>query len=142
MMPTVILDATLEMRLMQEEIFGPILPIVTYKVIDDAVAFVNARARPLALYVFSDDRKCVEKIVTHTTSGNVTVNDTLMHYAIDDLPFGGVGQSGIGAYHGEEGFKTFSHAKGIFEQARRNFAGLIRPPFGRVTDLVLRYLLR
>jgi coniferyl-aldehyde dehydrogenase len=140
--PTLVLGTTPDMAVMQEEIFGPVLPIVTYKDIDDAIATVNARPRPLALYIFSKDRNVVAAVLARTTSGNVTVNDTLLHYAIDDLPFGGVGASGIGAYHGEEGFKTFSHAKGVFTQARWNFAGLVRPPFGRMTDLVLSYLLR
>lgn len=139
---TVVLGATPEMAVMQEEIFGPILPVVSYKDAEDAIAVVNTRPRPLALYLFSEDRKLVDLVLTRTTSGNVTINDTLIHYAIDDLPFGGVGASGIGAYHGEEGFKTFSHAKGVFEQARWNFAGLARAPFGRMTDFVLLYLLR
>jgi coniferyl-aldehyde dehydrogenase len=96
----------------------------------------------LALYVFSEDRDVVAHVLARTTSGNVTVNDTLVHYAIDDLPIGGVGASGIGAYHGEEGFKTLSHAKGVFEQGTWNFAGLVRAPFGRMTDMVPTYLLR
>lgn len=140
--PTVILGATPDMAVMQEEIFGPILPVISYKDAEDAIALVNAAPRPLALYLFSEDRKLVDMVLTRTMSGNVTINDTLIHYTIDDLPFGGVGASGIGAYHGEEGFKTFSHAKGVFEQARWNFAGLARAPFGRMTDLVLSYLLR
>jgi coniferyl-aldehyde dehydrogenase len=140
--PVIVLGATPDMEVMQEEIFGPILPIVSYQDVNDAIVYVNAAPRPLALYIFSDDRNLVDKVLTHTTSGNVTVNDTLMHYAIDDLPFGGVGASGIGAYHGEEGFKTFSHSKGVFEQPKWNFAGLVRPPFGRMTDLILSYLLR
>jgi coniferyl-aldehyde dehydrogenase len=140
--PTIVLGATAEMAVMQEEIFGPVLPVVSYKNLDDAIAIVNARPRPLALYVFSDDRKTIDAVLARTTSGDVTINDTLLHYAIDDLPFGGVGASGIGAYHGEEGFKTFSHAKGIFQQAKWNFTGFIRPPFGRMTDMVLEFLLR
>jgi coniferyl-aldehyde dehydrogenase len=82
------------------------------------------------------------KILERTTSGNVTINDTLLHFALDDLPFGGVGARGIGAYHGEDGFKALSHAKGVFEQAKWNFTGLLRAPFGRMTDFVLTYLLR
>jgi coniferyl-aldehyde dehydrogenase len=140
--PTLILDATPDMAVMQEEIFGPILPIIAYREIDDAIAYVNARPRPLALYVFSDRRSTVSRILAQTTSGNVTVNDTLLHYAVDDLPFGGVGPSGMGAYHGEEGFESLSHAKGVFTQARWNFAGFLRPPFGRIADLTLAYLLR
>jgi len=140
--PTVIVGATPEMTVMQQEIFGPILPIIAYKEIPGAIACINANPRPLALYVFSDDRGVIRQVLDRTTSGNVTVNDTLLHYAQHDLPFGGVGPSGIGAYHGEEGFLSLSHAKGVFTQARWNFAGLIRPPFGRLTESILNILLR
>jgi coniferyl-aldehyde dehydrogenase len=140
--PTLVLDATPDMRIMQEEIFGPVLPVLPYRDIDEAIAFVNARPRPLALYVFGADGEGRRKILERTTSGNVTINDTLLHYAIDDLPFGGVGASGIGAYHGEEGFKGLSHTKGVFEQAKWSPAALLRPPFGRVADVVLARLLR
>lgn len=140
--PTLLLGATLEMQVMQEEIFGPILPVVAYDAIDDAIAYVNAHPRPLALYVFSDRRSAINAVLTRTTSGNVTVNDTLLHYAVEDLPFGGIGPSGMGAYHGEEGFKQFSHAKGIFIQSRLNLAGILRPPYRKLTDIVLSYLLK
>jgi coniferyl-aldehyde dehydrogenase len=115
---------------------------VTYRDLDEAIAYVNAGPRPLALYIFADDKRARERVVASTTSGGVTINDTLLHYAVDDLPFGGVGASGIGAYHGHEGFKALSHAKGVFEQSKRSAAALLRAPFGRVTDAVLRYLLR
>lgn len=140
--PTLLLGASDEMQVMREEIFGPILPVIAYDTLDDAIAFVNAHPRPLALYVFSDRRDAIEGVLTRTISGNVTVNDTLLHYAVDDLPFGGVGSSGMGAYHGEEGFKELSHAKGVFIQSRRNLAGLLRPPYRRLTDIVLSYLLK
>jgi coniferyl-aldehyde dehydrogenase len=140
--PTLVVGATPEMSVMQDEIFGPVLPIIPYKEISDAVACINANPRPLALYVFSDDRAVIQQVLERTTSGNATINDTLLHYAQDDLPFGGVGPSGIGAYHGEEGFLSLSHAKGVFTQARWSLAGLVRPPFGRLTDSVLRILLR
>ncbi len=127
---------------MREEIFGPILPIVTYRTLDDAIAYINRRPRPLALYYFGTSSEDRRKVLTRTTSGNVTVNDTLMHYVQNALPFGGVGMSGMGAYHGIEGFKAFSHAKGVFEQSRWNLGGLLRPPFNRTTNWVIRYLLR
>jgi coniferyl-aldehyde dehydrogenase len=139
--PSVILDVTDDMSVMKEEIFGPILPIVTYDDIDDAIAFVNRRPRPLALYYFGSDGQSRRKILERTTSGNVTINDTLMHYVQADLPFGGVGASGIGAYHGVEGFRSFSHAKGIFAQSRWNLGGWLRPPFNRITAVATRYLL-
>jgi len=138
--PTVILDVTDDMTVMRDEIFGPILPVVTYRDIDDAIAYVNGRSRPLALYYFGRNGESCRKVLERTTSGNVTVNDTLMHYVQNDLPFGGIGESGMGAYHGMEGFKTFSHAKGIFEQSRWNLGGLLRPPFRRITNAAIRYL--
>jgi coniferyl-aldehyde dehydrogenase len=138
----IVLNVTDDMAIMRDEIFGPIMPILTYRTLDEAIAYVNRKPRPLALYFFGkngDDRR---KVLTRTTSGNVTVNDTLMHYGQNALPFGGIGMSGMGAYHGVEGFRTFSHAKGVFEQSRWNLGGLLRPPFNRVTDMVIRYLLR
>jgi coniferyl-aldehyde dehydrogenase len=142
LVPTLLLGATQEMRVMQEEIFGPILPVVAYEAIDDAIAYVNARPRPLALYIFSNRRDAIETVLTRTISGNVTVNDTLLHYAVEDLPFGGVGPSGMGVYHGEEGFKQFSHAKGVFIQSRWNLAGLLHPPYRKLTDAILSYLMK
>jgi coniferyl-aldehyde dehydrogenase len=140
--PTVLLDVTDDMAVMQEEIFGPILPVVTYERLSDAIAYVNARPRPLALYLFSDDAESQRRVLERTTSGGVMVNETILHYAQDDLPFGGVGPSGMGAYHGFEGFKTMSHAKAVFQQARFNLADLFRPPFGRVYDFLLNVMLR
>jgi coniferyl-aldehyde dehydrogenase len=141
-LPTVLLGVTDDMAVTQEEIFGPILPVVTYDRLDDAIAYVNAHPRPLALYLFSDDAESQRRVLERTTSGGVMVNETILHYAQDDLPFGGVGQSGMGAYHGFEGFKTMSHAKAVFRQARFNLADLFRPPFGRVFDFLLGFMLR
>ena len=142
MPPVLVLDATDDMAVMQQEIFGPILPVIGYRDIDAAIAYVNARPRPLALYYFGDDDAQCRKVLAGTTSGNVGINNTLMHYAQDDLPFGGVGPSGMGAYHGIEGFRAMSHAKGIYRQGRWNGANLLRAPFGRLADTVLRALLR
>jgi coniferyl-aldehyde dehydrogenase len=140
--PTVVLGVTDEMKIAHEEIFGPILPIFGYGNIDDAITYVNARPRPLALYYFGDDDADRRKVLDRTTSGNVTINGTIMHVAQDDLPFGGVGASGMGAYHGVEGFRTLSHAKGIFEQGRWNFIELLRAPFGIRADTLLKFFLR
>ncbi len=140
--PVLVLGATADMAIMQEEIFGPVLPVMTYDAIDEAIAYVNARPRPLALYYFGGDDAGRRKVLARTTSGNVGINSTLMHYAQDDLPFGGVGASGMGAYHGVEGFRRMSHAKGIYVQGRWNAADLIRAPFGRLADAVLRVMLR
>jgi len=141
-LPTVLLDVTDDMAVMQEEIFGPILPIATYERLDDAIAYVNKRPRPLALYLFSNDAETQRRVIERTTSGGVSVNETILHYAQDDLPFGGIGPSGMGAYHGFEGFKTMSHAKAVFHQGRFNLADLFRPPFGRAFDFLLNMQLR
>jgi coniferyl-aldehyde dehydrogenase len=140
--PTIVVGARDEMRIMQEEIFGPVLPILAYHQIDEAIAYINARPRPLALYYFGDNGEDRRKVLARTTSGNVTINGTLMHYAQDDLPFGGVGPSGIGAYHGIEGFRTLSHSKGVFDQGRWNASNLLRAPFGRAADAILKLMLR
>jgi coniferyl-aldehyde dehydrogenase len=130
--PTLILDADDSMQVMQDEIFGPLLPVKSYDQLTEAVDYVNAHPRPLGLYYFGADEKEQQRVLTHTTSGGVTVNDVIMHVAQEDLPFGGVGPSGMGAYHGRDGFRTFSHAKSIFTQSRFDVAALagLRPPYG------------
>jgi coniferyl-aldehyde dehydrogenase len=140
--PTLLVGVTDDMAVMQEEIFGPILPVVTYDALDEAIAYVNARPRPLALYFFGNDTASQRRVVERTTSGGVLINDTILHYAQDDLPFGGIGPSGMGAYHGFEGFKTMSHAKAVFHQARFNVVDLFRPPFGKAFDVLLSVMLR
>ena len=140
--PTLVLDVHDDMRIMQEEIFGPVLPIVTYGDLDEAIAYVGARPRPLSLYYFGSSATNRTRVLTQTTSGGVTINGTLLHYVQEDLPFGGVGPSGFGAYHGIEGFRTFSHQKAVFEAGRWNGGALLRPPFGRLTDMILAWMLR
>lgn len=139
--PTIIVRATQDMKVMQQEIFGPILPIVAYRSIGDTIAQINAGDRPLSLYVFSDRRKVIDQVLSSTTSGSAVVNDTLLQFVQDDMPFGGVGPSGMGAYHGEEGFKTFSHAKSVLTQSRLSMVGIMRAPFGRLADRVLGFML-
>jgi coniferyl-aldehyde dehydrogenase len=132
--PTFILDPTDDMKVMQDEIFGPVLPVKTYKSVDEAIGYVNAKPRPLGLYYFGADENEKEKVLTRTTSGGVTVNDTIMHVAMEDLPFGGVGPSGMGAYHGVDGFRQFSHRKAVYQQPTSNFIekqlANIRAPYG------------
>jgi len=140
--PTIVLGVTDDMRIANEEIFGPILPIIPYLSIEDAIAYVNMRPRPLALYYFGNDDENRRTVLSRTTSGNVTINGTFSHIAQDDLPFGGIGESGMGAYHGIEGFRTLSHAKGIYEQGRWNGMDLFRAPFGNLTDKVIKFFLR
>jgi coniferyl-aldehyde dehydrogenase len=142
--PALILDATDDMRVMQEEIFGPLLPVRTYREIAKAVAQVNARPKPLALYYFGQDRGEMTWVLAHTVSGGVTVNDVAVHFLAEEMPFGGVGASGMGAYHGEHGFQRFSHARTIFRQTRLDVHGLVglRPPYGRRAERVLKWLIR
>ena len=142
MRPTLLLGVDGTMAVMQEEIFGPLLPVMGYGALDDAIAFVNARARPLALYWFGRDRANQERVLRETISGGVTVNDVLLHIAQENLPFGGVGDSGSGAYHGEHGFRIFSKEKPVFEQSRLAGTWLLRPPYGKLAESVIRTLKR
>uniref|UniRef100_A0A7S1QZ24 Aldehyde dehydrogenase n=1 Tax=Neobodo designis TaxID=312471 RepID=A0A7S1QZ24_NEODS len=114
--PTVLDNVDLNSPLMTDEIFGPLLPLVPYETIDDAIAFINAREKPLALYIFSNDKSAVQKVETLTSSGAYSVNDCLMHAAVAGLPFGGVGHSGMGAYHGKHTFTTFTHPKAVLKK--------------------------
>lgn len=142
MPPVALLRVTDAMRVMQDEIFGPLLPVVPYRALDDAIRYVTARPRPLALYYFGRDSGDVERVLRETHSGGVTLNDVILHIAQDDLPFGGVGPSGMGHYHGRDGFLAFSKAKGVFRQARLNGLGLFNPPYGRRFARLVQLLLR
>ena len=125
---------------MREEIFGRILPIIGYQRLDDAISYVNARERPLALYCLTHDRASRDAVMSRTISGGVTLNGTIMHKGQVDLPFGGVGKSGIGSYQGRAGFLRFSHARGVFEVHGLNQLHLLAPPYGRLARLVIRVL--
>jgi coniferyl-aldehyde dehydrogenase len=140
--PTLVLNAHDDLNVMQEENFGPILPVRTYRTMDEVIDYINTRPRPLALYYFGNRDADCDKLLARTTSGNVGINNTMMHVAQDDLPFGGVGPSGMGAYHGIEGFRAMSHAKGVFVQGRWNLPSLLRAPFGRLIDLALAATLK
>jgi len=131
----IVRDATDDMIVMQEEIFGPILPVRRYDGIDGAIAEVNRRDRPLGLYYFGRDESERRRVLDRTISGGVTLDDVVFHVSMEDLPFGGVGPSGMGAYHGRDGFVTFSHAKSVFKQSRLDVAKLagLKPPYGAAT---------
>jgi len=143
-MPIYVLrDVTEDMSVMQEEIFGPILPVMPYDALADAVAYVNAHPRPLALYYFGYTRQHRDYILDQTHSGGVLFNDTLIHAAQDDLPFGGVGASGMGRYHGREGFITFSNPRGVVFKLRFNSSKMIYPPYNRpIHRLIYKLFLR
>jgi coniferyl-aldehyde dehydrogenase len=140
--PCVVLDAPGDCALMQDEIFGPILPVVAYDSVDEAIEYIDSRPRPLALYWFDQDRRRAEDALRRTTAGGVTVNDTLLHIAQDSLPFGGVGPSGMGHYHGRWGFETFSKLKPVLWQSGLNAVGLFTPPVGERARAMLAWMLK
>jgi coniferyl-aldehyde dehydrogenase len=140
--PLALLGVKDSMRIMQDEIFGPLLPVLPYRVLDQALAYVNAHPRPLALYIFENDKQRLDRVLQGTVAGGVTVNDTILHIAQEELPFGGVGPSGMGHYHGEEGFKTFSKQKSVFYQSSVNGMSLFNPPYGQLFERLTRFLIR
>ncbi|WP_085689577.1 MULTISPECIES: coniferyl aldehyde dehydrogenase [unclassified Pseudomonas] len=137
---SLLLNVSDEMTVMQDEIFGPLLPIVPYQDLDQAFAYINQRPRPLALYYFGYDKREQKRVLSETHSGGVCLNDTLLHVAQDDMPFGGIGPSGMGHYHGHEGFLTFSKAKGVLVKQRFNAAKLIYPPYGKSIQKLIQKL--
>lgn len=141
---TILRNVTDDMAVMQEEIFGPLLPIKTYDHIDEAIDYVNAHGRPLGLYYFGQDAAEEEAVLSRTISGGVTVNDVVFHNAMEDLPFGGIGPSGMGNYHGIDGFRTFSHARAVYRQPKLDVAGLggFKPPYGKATAKALKSMLK
>lgn len=142
MTPALVWNVHSGMAIMQEEIFGPLLPVITYDRLDDVIHAINAGERPLALYWFGNDDKLRDSVLRRTVSGGVTVNDTLMHVAHDNLPFGGVGPSGWGAYHGKHGFLRFSHQKSVFLQAKWSPASWLYPPYGAKFQRIMALIKR
>ena len=141
--PTLLMNVDESTQALQEEIFGPLLPIVTYGSLDEAIAIIEDRPRPLALYYFDNNAGRIRHVLEHTTSGGVTVNDCMLHVAESRLPFGGIGPSGMGAYHGRTGFETFSHRKGVLSESGltgRLLDRILRPPYGRTFDRFVRFL--
>ena len=140
MPPALVLNVRDDMRIMQEEIFGPLLPVLAYDDVATVLDHVNRNERPLALYWFGNDAQARDRVLRQTISGGVTINDCMWHFGQEELPFGGVGASGIGAYHGEAGFRTFSKDKPVFHQSRLSALPLLYPPYGRVFEHVARLL--
>lgn len=143
MEPTVISSVPRDSKILEEEIFGPLLPIVTYKSLDEAVQYINSKPKPLALYVFTQKEKTVQFVLKRTSSGGVVVNDVMVHLTNPNLPFGGVNHSGHGSYHGLHGFKAFSHERSILRAPKRTMVQLMYPPYGprvrKLANLVLRW---
>lgn len=138
--PLLILNPELNSKVMQEEIFGPILPIISVKDIQDCINIINSMGNPLTLYVFSNSSKYINNLLDRTLSGSVAVNETLVQFAQDGTPFGGVGDSGMGSYHGKNGFESFSHMKTIYYQSRLNFNSLVRAPFTPLKKKIINLL--
>jgi len=144
--PVVLIDVPAQARVLHEEIFGPILPLVTVADTAAAIAYINSRPHPLALYWFGKDKKNLQLVLEETRSGGVTINDTLLHAAIESLPFGGIGASGMGSYNGKTGFDTFSHAKPILEVRGLLGSNLLKgtkpvhPPYGKKAERLIRRL--
>lgn len=136
-------NTTDDMLLMQQEIFGPILPIIGYKSINETISYINQHPRPLALYIMSFDSETQQQLLSQTHSGGVCINETIFHVAADDAPFGGVGDSGMGHYHGKEGFQTFSKAKTVLSRGKLNTGKLVHPPYGSfIQKMMLKIFLR
>jgi coniferyl-aldehyde dehydrogenase len=140
--PHLVLDAPADCELMRREIFGPILPLRGYGTLDEVITAVNAGDRPLAVYPFSHDKAVIQRVLDQVMSGGVSVNDALMHVGQHDLPFGGVGPSGMGHYHGREGFETFSKLRPVFQQAPVSALKFFGPPYGARMDALLKFLIR
>ena len=141
---TFLVNPAEELTIMQEEIFGPLMPIKTYNTLEECTSYINAHPRPLSLYIFSQDQATQRQLLDNTISGSVCINDVMVQAGIEDLPFGGVGASGIGAYRGFDGFKTFSHARAVYKQGWLNLqrlSGMV-PPYGERTDKVLESMTR
>jgi coniferyl-aldehyde dehydrogenase len=130
------------MALMQEEIFGPLLPIKIYRDMEQVISYINARPRPLALYLFTKDHAVQEMVISHTLSGGVCINDCGIHAIQHDLPFGGIGNSGMGHYHGYEGFLEFSKLRPVFKQAAKPASALLFPPYGKVFEKIYRLMIK
>jgi coniferyl-aldehyde dehydrogenase len=134
---SIVLDPPEDLALMREEIFGPILPVKAYDELDDAIAYVNAGERPLALYVFSKDEQEADDVLRRTASGGACVNAAAVHGALPSLPFGGIGQSGSGRHHGVEGFREFSNPRGVFVRGEGDLLEAFAPPYGATAEAVV-----
>ena len=139
---TLLVDPPASSRVMHEEVFGPLLPVIPYDDIDEVISRVRSGAKPLAIYYFGKDSNEIEAVLGRTRSGGVTINDVIVHYTVEDLPFGGVGASGQGAHHGIAGFRQFSHARAVYRQSPFDLGKALRPPYGKAFDAMSKFLFR
>lgn len=142
MVPTLVLNPPKDHPIMQQEIFGPLLPIITCKNMDEAIAFINQGDKPLTLYLFSNNKKIIQQVRQQTHSGSLSINETLVHFAQEGLPFGGIGLSGMGSYHGYQGFVSMSHMKSVYYQSRLNLNGLVRAPYNQLKQTFIKLINR
>ena len=140
--PTLLTDVALDSPIMEDEIFGPIMPILTYQTLETPLSYIQKNPKPLALYIFSKNKKVIKNILSSTTSGGVGINHVVVHLANPHLPFGGVGHSGMGSYHGEFGFKTFSHERAVLKQGWFTLTNLYFPPYNTKLSKLAFKLLR
>jgi coniferyl-aldehyde dehydrogenase len=138
----IVTETTPAMRIMQEEIFGPVLPVLPFTSLKPVIDYINGRPRPLALYIFTRDRNLSDTVIAHTRSGGVTVNDCALHAVQHDLPFGGIGNSGMGHYHGMEGFMEFSKQRPVFHQAPLSSTAALTPPYGALAARIYQAIKR
>jgi len=138
--PLLVINPDINSHIMQSEIFGPILPILTVKSCDDAISIINSQPNPLTLYLFSNRSRVIKKVLKQTLSGSAAINETLVQFAQDGIPFGGVGESGMGSYHGKKGFMNFSHVKSIYYQTRLNFNSMVRAPFTPIKKIIIKFM--
>ena len=140
--PKIILSPALNSDIMREEIFGPLLPIIPYDEIEDALSVIKSLPSPLVIYWFGETDSHFKKMISSTSSGSVSINDTVIHAGISSLPLGGIGASGVGRYHGQAGFDSFSYERSYFYQSRLNITNMMRPPYKETADRILSWLLR
>jgi coniferyl-aldehyde dehydrogenase len=140
MPPHLVLNPNDDMKIMQDEIFGPLLPIKAYDDLDEVIDYINRNERPLALYLYSNDKAVQDKVIHNTLSGGVCLNDGMLHVAQHDMPFGGIGNSGMGHYHGEEGFNEFSKLRPVFKQAKKSGILALAPPYGATFEKMTNFM--
>jgi coniferyl-aldehyde dehydrogenase len=140
--PHMVLNPSDDMQIMQDEIFGPLLPIKPYDDLDEVIEYINNNERPLALYLYSNDKASQDKVIHNTLSGGMCLNDSMLHVAQHDMPFGGIGNSGMGHYHGQEGFIEFSKMRPIFKQAKKSGILALAPPYGETFEKMAKLMMK